>query len=55
MIGVHGEQFTPLDADHRSICKFNSPNDQNLKLVQKSIKQMVEQPPPFQGKFPKET
>ncbi|KAH8743168.1 Alpha/Beta hydrolase protein, partial [Hyaloscypha finlandica] len=39
-IGVNGEEFTPLDADHRSICKMESPKDQKLSLVKNSIIKM---------------
>jgi len=55
MIGVYGEEFTPLDADHSSISKFESPSDQNLKLVQNSIKNMVDTVPYSEGKFQRST
>ena len=40
-IGVNGEEFTPLNADHKNVCKFESPDDQNLVLVRSSIKKMM--------------
>lgn len=30
-----------MNADHRSICKFTGHEDQNLKLVKGSIKQLI--------------
>lgn len=42
MIGLPGEEWIPLNADHKTICKFESSADMNLKLVQNSIKKMMQ-------------
>jgi hypothetical protein len=48
-IGVNGEEFTPLHADHRNVCKFESPDDQNLALVRSSIRKIMKKVTSFGG------
>jgi hypothetical protein len=49
MIGLPGEEWIPLNADHKTICKFESSADMNLKLVQNSIKKMMQTGIPSHG------
>jgi len=41
-IGVHNEKLFPVDANHRTICKFSAANDQNYTLVGAWIAQLAE-------------
>ncbi|KAI0400118.1 hypothetical protein F4802DRAFT_620340 [Xylaria palmicola] len=40
--GYKGEMAQPLNADHRSICKFDSPTDPNYITIRNSISKAVE-------------
>ena len=41
VMNVPGEMSTGLDADHRGVCKFADPEDQNFALVLFSIRDLM--------------
>ncbi|KAI0432790.1 hypothetical protein F5Y09DRAFT_339347 [Xylaria sp. FL1042] len=42
VLGYKGEKAQPLNADHRSICKFDSPRDPNYITIRNSLSKAVE-------------
>ncbi|RYC54364.1 hypothetical protein CHU98_g11846 [Xylaria longipes] len=42
ILGYKGEMAQPLNADHRSICKFDSPTDPNYITIRNSLSKAVE-------------
>ncbi|KAI0870456.1 hypothetical protein GGS24DRAFT_475283 [Hypoxylon argillaceum] len=42
VLGYKGEMAQPLNADHRSICKFDSPIDPNYVTIRNSLSKAVE-------------
>ncbi|KAI8623292.1 hypothetical protein F5Y19DRAFT_459069 [Xylariaceae sp. FL1651] len=42
VLGYKGEMAQPLNADHRSICKFDSPTDPNYITIRNSLSKAVE-------------
>lgn len=36
-LGYHNEEIAAMDADHRHLCKFDSPEDPNYKLVRNAL------------------
>ncbi|KAI0802933.1 hypothetical protein GGR55DRAFT_663555 [Xylaria sp. FL0064] len=42
VLGYKGEKAQPLNADHRSICKFDSPKDPNYITIRNSLSKAVE-------------
>ncbi|KAI0834348.1 WD40 repeat-like protein [Hypoxylon sp. FL0890] len=37
VLGFRGEKQMPMNADHRSICKFETPNDQNYLVLRNAL------------------
>lgn len=42
IIGYQGETAQPLNADHRSICKFDSPKDPNYVTIRNALSKAIE-------------
>ncbi len=42
IVGYKGEKAQPLNADHRNICKFDSPTDPNYVTIRNSLCKAVE-------------
>ncbi len=42
LIGYDHERIQTLNADHRSICKFDSPNDSNFRTLRDSLASTVD-------------
>ncbi|KAI0521378.1 hypothetical protein F5B22DRAFT_571235 [Xylaria bambusicola] len=42
VLGYKGEKAQPLNADHRNICKFDSPKDPNYVTIRNSLSKAVE-------------
>ncbi|KAK4235181.1 hypothetical protein C8A03DRAFT_46637 [Achaetomium macrosporum] len=36
-LGYHNEEITPLDTNHRQICKFDTPADPNYKILRNAL------------------
>jgi hypothetical protein len=36
-LGYHNEEIAGLDADHRQVCKFDTPDDPNYKLLRNAL------------------
>ena len=42
VMGYHNERHAMLDADHRNVCKFESPSDPNYITVLQALRSMTE-------------
>lgn len=41
-LGYPKERYSPINADHRGVCKFDSPDDPNYRLLRNALSLTVE-------------